>query len=97
MVLLGDLNLPHAKWDLSVWSAGASRDEQDMIKALYNVTLENFLTQQVECPTQLGGGGGGNIQTCSSQVTPILCTMCVLFHLGFLTTISLRHQMSLNP
>ena len=27
------------------------QDKQNMIKALYNVTLENFLTQQVECPS----------------------------------------------
>ena len=55
MVLLGDFNLSHAKWDLSRWFAGASRDEQNIIKALYNVTLENVLTQQIECPTHQEG------------------------------------------
>ena len=55
VVLFEDFNLPHAKWDLSGWSADASKEEQNMIKVLYNVTLENFLTQQVECPTHQEG------------------------------------------
>ena len=55
IVILGDFNLPHAIWDPLGWSAGTPTDEQKMIEDLRELTLDNFLTQQVEFPTHRDG------------------------------------------
>ena len=51
----GDYNLPHADWITGECKAGATSDEQEMVRALYDLTLEHFLTQQIDCATHRGG------------------------------------------
>ena len=55
MILLGDLNLPHADWLNGECVSGASSDEQKMVRNLYNLMLEHFLIQQIDCPTHEDG------------------------------------------
>ena len=56
IIVQGDLNLPHANWETGECgpAAGTSkvtRDEKKMVKALYELSLNHFLVQQVEGPT----------------------------------------------
>ena len=55
VILLGDLNLPHADWLNGECVSGASSDEQKMVRNLYNLMLEHFLIQQIDCPTHEDG------------------------------------------
>ena len=53
--MMGDFNLPHADWISGQCSTGASTDEQEMVKALYELSLDFFLVQQYDCPTHREG------------------------------------------
>ena len=55
ILLLGDFNLPHADWLTGECHAGAGRDEQKMVKDLYELSIEHFLVQQCDSPTHRGG------------------------------------------
>ena len=55
IVLQGDFNLPNADWETGEYRPRAPKDEKKMIKALYELTLDNFMVQQVEGPTQISG------------------------------------------
>ena len=60
IVLVGDFNLPHANWETGEVQTSPSgsepnADERRMVKSLYDLTLNNFLVQQVEGPTQIKG------------------------------------------
>ena len=55
ILMKGDYNLPHADWVTGECKAGASSDEQEMVKALYELALEHFLTQQNDSATHKGG------------------------------------------
>jgi len=55
VILLGDINLPHADWLSGDCTSGASTDEQAMVKSLYDLTLEYFMVQQIDCPTNADG------------------------------------------
>ena len=55
ILLMGDYNLPHANWLTGECSPGASKDEKKMAKDLSELSLENFLVQQVEVPTHKEG------------------------------------------
>ena len=55
IIMKGDYNLPHADWITGECKAGATSDEQEMVRALYDLTLEHFLTQQIDCATHRGG------------------------------------------
>ena len=49
--MMGDFNLPHANWITGECTAGASTDEQEMVRMLYNLSLDYFLVQQYDCAT----------------------------------------------
>ena len=53
--MMGDYNLPHADWISGQCTSGASTDEQDMVRALYELSLDYFLVQQYDCPTHRDG------------------------------------------
>ena len=55
IIMMGDFNLPHADWISGQCTSGASTDEQEMVRALYELTLEHFLVQQFDTPTHRGG------------------------------------------
>ena len=55
IIMMGDYNLPHANWLTGECTRGASTEEQQMVKALYEIALENFLIQQIDCPTHKDG------------------------------------------
>ena len=55
IVMMGDYNLPHADWISGQCTSGASTDEQDMVRALYELSLDYFLVQQYDCPTHRDG------------------------------------------
>ena len=55
ILLLGDFNLPHADWITGECSPGASTDEQNMVRKLYELTIEHFLVQQLDQPTHRDG------------------------------------------
>ena len=59
VILQGDFNLPHANWETGECTPGVSssptKDEKNMVRALYELTLEHFLVQQVEGPTHKYG------------------------------------------
>ena len=55
IIMKGDYNLPHADWVTGECKAGATSDEQEMVRALYELALEHFLTQQNESTTHRGG------------------------------------------
>ena len=55
IVMMGDLNMPHANWTTGQCTAGASTDEQEMVTGLYGLTLDHFLTQVYDCPTHKAG------------------------------------------
>merc|ERR1711895_132724 len=49
IIMMGDFNLPHADWISGQCTSGASTDEQEMVRALYELSLEYFLIQQYDC------------------------------------------------
>jgi len=51
----GDFNLPHANWETGECASGASKDEKKMVRAFYELSLDNFLIQLVEGPTHKCG------------------------------------------
>ena len=55
ILLKGDYNLPHADWLTGECKPGATTDEQEMVKSLYELALEYFLIQQYDCATHKGG------------------------------------------
>ena len=60
IILQGDFNLPHANWETGECRSKSptdkvSKPEKLMVKALYELSLEHFLVQQVEGPTQKSG------------------------------------------
>ena len=55
VLMMGDYNLPHANWITGLCTSGASKDEQEMVSAIYNFCLEFFLVQQIECSTHRKG------------------------------------------
>ena len=55
ILLIGDLNLPHADWLTGECRTGAGKDEQKMVKDLYDISIEHFLIQQIDVPTHSGG------------------------------------------
>ena len=55
IVMMGDLNMPHANWTTGQCTPGASTDEQEMVSGLYGLTLDHFLTQEYDCPTHRAG------------------------------------------
>ena len=55
IVMMGDLNMPHANWTTGQCTAGASTDEHEMVTGLYGLTLDHFLTQVYDCPTHRAG------------------------------------------
>ena len=55
IMVQGDFNLPHANWETGECVSGASKDEKKMVRAFYELSLENFLVQQVEGPTHKCG------------------------------------------
>ena len=54
-ILLGDYNLPHGDWNSGECSTSAPRDEQIMVRSLYELALDHFLIQQVEFQTHKDG------------------------------------------
>ena len=55
IVLAGDFNFPHGDWITGECSPGASKDEQKMVKNLYDVALEHFMTQHIDQSTHTNG------------------------------------------
>ena len=55
IVMVGDYNLPHADWMTGDCLPGASKDEQEMVKNLFNLTMDHLLTQQIDQPTHRSG------------------------------------------
>jgi len=55
IVMMGDYNLPHADWISGQCSSGASTNEQEMVRALYELSLDYFLVQQYDGPTHRDG------------------------------------------
>ena len=55
IIMKGDYNLPRADWITGECKPGASADEQEMVKALYELALEHFLLQQYDCATHKDG------------------------------------------
>ena len=55
IILMGDFNLPHGDWISGECKSGATSDEQEMVKSLYELTLEHFLIQQIDCATHRSG------------------------------------------
>ena len=74
-IVLGDFNLPHATWDPPSWSAGTPADERRMIEDLRDLTLDNFLTQQVESPTHRDGNILDIIFTNDSRLVHDICIL----------------------
>ena len=54
VILQGDFNLPHADWETGECRSGMP-DMKKMVRALYELTLDHFLVQQVEGPTHKDG------------------------------------------
>ena len=54
-LLCGDFNLPHAVWPQGEAEDGCPRDERDMIAALYYLTSEFFLIQNIRRSTHKKG------------------------------------------
>ena len=52
---MGDFNLPHATWLTGECSPGADKEEQKMVKCLYEHSLDHFLIQYLDCPTHKDG------------------------------------------
>ena len=74
VIIQGDLNLPHAEWDTGECRPGPDgrsvpKDEKNMVKALYDLTLTHFLVQQVEGATQAAGNTLDLIFTNNSAIT----------------------------
>ena len=55
IILCGDFNLPHIDWRNGTKHSGATKDEQDMIDLLEELTTEHFLFQQIMRPTHKHG------------------------------------------
>ena len=55
IVLAGDFNFPHADWITGECSPGAGKEEQKMVKNLYDVTFEHFMTQHIDESTHKNG------------------------------------------
>ena len=55
LVLVGDFNFPHADWLTGECSSGACKEEQKMVKNLYDATLEHFMTQHIDQSTHING------------------------------------------
>ena len=55
VMLMGDINLPHADWKSGECKAGATDDEQTMVKDLYEFALSHFMVQQIEGSTHEAG------------------------------------------
>ena len=70
IMLQGDFNLPHADWETGECSKGASKDEKKMVRAFYELTLENFLVQQVE----------GSTHRCGNTLDLIFCNNADMVH-----------------
>ena len=50
ILFMGDFNLPHANWLTGECSPGADKEEQKMVKCLYEHSLDHFLIQYLDCP-----------------------------------------------
>ena len=55
VLLCEDFNLPHAVWSNGTCSTGATRDEQCMVRDLYSLANEHFMTQVIDRPTHRSG------------------------------------------
>ena len=55
IIMMGDFNFPHADWVSGQCRSGASIDEQQMVAALYELTIEHFLVQQFDTATHRDG------------------------------------------
>ena len=55
IVVCGDFNLPHANWKDGTINKGASKDEQNMIQSLSELTNEHFLFQNIMESTHRDG------------------------------------------
>ena len=57
IIIAGDFNLPHARWDNGGISLlpGSSKDEQEMIEIMENLMNNHFLNQLVSEPTHKDG------------------------------------------
>ena len=75
VILTGDYNLPHADWFTGECSPGACKDEQNMVRSLYDVTLEYFLTQQIDQPTHKNGNVIDLLFTNNSYLIHNLCVI----------------------
>ena len=75
IVLMGDYNLPHADWLTGECSPGACRDEQNIVKSLYDLALEHFLTQEVDQPTHKNGNVLDLLFTNNSHLIHNLCVI----------------------
>ena len=50
ILFMRDFNLPHANWLTGECSPGADKEEQKMVKCLYEHSLDHFLIQYLDCP-----------------------------------------------
>ena len=57
IIICGDFNLPNADWSKGACQTGSSRikEEEKMVSALYNLTIDNFLIQLIDKPTHRDG------------------------------------------
>ena len=74
-IVFGDFNLPHATWDPPSWSAGTPADERRMIEDLRELSLDNFLTQQIESPTHCNGNILDIVFTNNSRLVHEICIL----------------------
>ena len=75
IIVLGDFNLPHATWDPPNWSTSAPADERKMIEDLRELTLDNFLTQQVDSPTHRDGNILDIVFSNNPRLVHDICTL----------------------
>ena len=55
IIICGDFNLPHARWNSSTCATGASKEEQTMFHDLCSFANEHFMTQIIDQPTHRSG------------------------------------------
>ena len=57
LIICGDFNLPNADWNRGECKPGSDRvrEEDKMVRALYELTLNNFLVQEIRKPTHRDG------------------------------------------
>ena len=75
IVILGDFNLPYATWGPLGCSPGTPADERRMVGELRELTLDNFLTQQVEFPTHRDGNMLDIVFTNNSSLVHDICAL----------------------